>query len=78
MWFFLLTDASDLLKVVASKFKGKGTLVITEKAGLAKTGSSINFIIADNKQKFEYSKKNAEKSGLKTSEELKSLAIAVD
>lgn len=75
---FLLSDASDLLKDVASKFKGKGTLVITEKPGLAKIGSSINFVIADSKQKFEYSKKNAEKSGLKTSEELKSLAIAVD
>ena len=75
---FLLTDASDMLKDVASKFKGKGTLVITEKAGLAKAGSSINFVIADSKQKFEYNKKNAEKCGLKTNEELKSLAIVVD
>lgn len=75
---FLLTDASDMLKDVASKYKGKGTLVITEKAGLAKSGSSINFVVADSKQKFEFSKNNAEKSGLKTNEELKSLAIAVD
>lgn len=75
---FLLTDASDMLKDVSSKFKGKGTLVITEKAGLAKAGSSINFVIADNKQRFEYNKKNAEKCGLKTNEELKSLAIVVD
>ena len=75
---FLLTDASDMLKNVASQYKGKGTLVITEKPGLAKTGSSINFVIADSKQKFEYNKKNAEKCGLKTNEELKSLAIVVD
>jgi len=75
---FLLNDASDMLKEVSSKYKGKGTLIITEKVGLAKAGSSINFVVADNKQKFEYSKKNAEKSGLKTSDELKSLAIAVD
>ncbi len=75
---FLLPDASELLKDVVSKLKGKGTLVITEKAGLAKVGSTINFVIADNKQKFEYNKKNAEKFGLKTNEELKSLAIVVD
>jgi hypothetical protein len=75
---FLLSDASDMLKDVASKYKGKGTLVITEKPGLAKSGSSINFVIAESKQKFEYSKKNAEKSGLKTNEELKSLSIVVD
>lgn len=75
---FLLTDASDMLKEVTSTFKGKGTLVITEKPGLAKIGSSINFVIADNKQKFEYNKKNAEKCGLKTNEELVRLSIVVD
>ena len=67
-----------MLKEISSKYKGKGTLVITEKAGLAKSGSSINFVVADSKQKFEFSKNNAEKSWLKTNEELKSLAIAVD
>ena len=75
---FLLTDASDMLKEANSKYKGNGTLVITEKSGLARAGSSINFVVVDNKQKFEYSEKNAEKAGLKTSDELKNLAIAVD
>lgn len=75
---FLLTESSDLLKDASSKYKGKGTLVITEKNGLAKAGAAINFVVLDNKQKFEYSEKNAEKAGLKTSNELKSLAIAVD
>lgn len=75
---FLLSDASDLLKDAASKYKGKGTLIVTEKPGLAKSGSAINFVVADNKQRFEYSKSNAVKGGLKTSDELKSLAIAID
>ena len=75
---FLLNDASDLLKDATTKYKGKGSLVLTEKAGLAKAGSAINFVIVDNKQKFEYSEKNAEKAGLKTSNELKNLAIAVN
>ncbi len=75
---FLLSDASDLLKDAASKYKGKGALIVTERSGLAKSGSAINFVVVDNKQKFEYSKNNAVKAGLKTSDELKNLAIAVD
>ena len=75
---FLLNESSELLKDISSKFKGKGALIVTEKSGLAKSGSAINFVAIDSKLKFEYSKNNAVKAGLKTSEELKSLAIAVD
>ena len=75
---FILNESSDLLKDISSKFKGKGALIVTEKGGLAKSGSAINFVAIDNKLKFEYCKANAVKAGLKTSEELKSLAIAVD
>lgn len=75
---FLLNESSDMLKDISSKFKGKGALIVTEKGGLAKSGSAINFVAIESKLKFEYSKTNAVKAGLKTSEELKSLAIAVD
>ncbi len=75
---YLLNDASDLLKEVAAKFRGKGALIVTEKNGLARMGAAINFVAVDNKQKFEYNKSNAVLAGLKTSDELKNLAIAVD
>ena len=75
---FLLNESSEMLKEITSKYKGKGTLVVTEKNGLAKAGSSINFVAIDSKLKFEYSKNNAVKAGLKTSDGLNSLAIAVD
>lgn len=75
---FLLNESSDMLKDISAKFKGKGALIVTEKGGLAKSGSAINFVAIESKLKFEYSKTNAVKAGLKTSEELKSLAIAVD
>ena len=39
----------------------KNTLIITEKPGLAKQGSGINFVIENNKQKFEMNKTNIEK-----------------
>ncbi len=75
---YILNDASDQLKEVALKFKGKGALIVTEKNGLARAGAAINFVAIDNKQKFEYNKSNAVSAGLKTSDELKNLAIAVD
>lgn len=75
---YILNDASDVLKEVSSKFKGKGALIVTEKNGLARAGAAINFVAVDNKQKFEYNKNNAVAAGLKTSDELKNLAIAVD
>jgi hypothetical protein len=75
---FILNDFSEMLKDVSGKLKGKGSLIVTEKPGLAKAGSAINFVVADNKQRFEYSKNNAKKAGLITGEGLNSLAIAVD
>lgn len=75
---FLLPDVSKALPDITAKLKGKGTLIISEKEGAAKTGAAINFVIIENKQKFEYSKNSAVKAGLKTSEDFKALAIAVD
>ena len=75
---YLLSESSDLLKDASAKYKGNGTLIVTEKAGLAKLGAAINFVVADNKQAFEYSQNNAKKGGLKTGDGLNGLAIAVD
>lgn len=75
---YILSESSDQLKEASAKYKGKGALIVTEKPGLAKVGAAINFVAIDNKQKFEYSKSNASKAGLKTSDELKNLAIVVD
>lgn len=75
---FVLTESSKSLSDATSKLKGKGTLIIAEKEGAAKSGAAINFVVIENKQKFEYSKNSAVKAGLKTSEDFKSLAIAID
>ncbi len=63
---------------VLGKIKGKSTLLITEKAGMAKQGAAINFTIVENKQKFELNKANAEKYDLKVSSSLANLAIKVE
>ncbi len=73
---FLLPEKSALLNEAISKYKGKGTLLITEKPGLAKVGAAINFIVEENKQKFELNESSASKAGLKISTTLRTLAAA--
>jgi hypothetical protein len=74
---FITSEYSASIKSYASQLKGKGTLLITEQEGAAKTYAVINFIIVDNKQNFEYNKQNASKYGLKASEDIKKIAAAV-
>ena len=71
---YLLSEKSNLLPDALSKTKGKGILLVTEKPGLGKDGSAINFIVQENKHEFELNKKSAEKSGLKVSSSLQTLA----
>jgi hypothetical protein len=71
-------ENSAMLPDVLKKMKGKSTLIVTEKLGLAKQGSAINFIIENNKQRFELNKSNIEKYNLKVSSTLEALAIKVE
>lgn len=74
---YLTPDKSGLLNDLVSKFKGKGTLIITEKAGMAKVGAAINFVIADNTQKFELNKSAATKAGLIMGSKIEKQAVTV-
>lgn len=75
---FVPYESSGMINDVIDKLKGKSTLLVTEKPGLTKQGSAINFVVKDSKQLFELSKINAEKSKLKVSSNLSALAILVD
>ena len=63
--------------IVIDKLKGKNSLIITESEGAIKDGSMINFVVRDEKLKFELSAANAEKFGLKFSSSLTSLSNAI-
>lgn len=67
-------EISDVLK----KIKSNNTLVITEQTGLADKGAGINFVVKNNRQKFELNKTNVEKYKLKVSSNLEALAIIVE
>lgn len=75
---FVPVENSSMLPDIVKKMKGKSTLVVTEKAGLAKQGSAINFVVENNKQRFELNKTNLAKYNLKVSSQLMALAIAVE
>ncbi|MGL4596111.1 MAG: YfiR family protein [Bacteroidia bacterium] len=75
---YVTPENSAQLSDIITKLKGKSTLLVTEKPGLAGKGSAINFVIVENKQKFELNKTNAEKYSLKVSSALVNLAIPVD
>ena len=74
---YIAPDVTISLGDVVSKLKGKSTLLVTEKSGYAKQGAAINFVVMENKQKFELNKTNAEKYSLKVSAALENLAIPV-
>lgn len=75
---FIAPDCTIPFSEITSKLKGKATLIVTEKPGLAKQGAAINFVVIDNKQKFELNKANAEKYSLKVANSLSQLAIVVN
>lgn len=75
---YVLPENSSSLSELVGKLKGKSTLIVAEKPGSAKQGAVINFVIQDNKQKFELNKASAQKYNLKISNNLATLAIVVE
>ncbi|HEY4789294.1 MAG TPA: YfiR family protein [Bacteroidales bacterium] len=55
---------------------GAKTLIITERKGALEEGAAINFVIVEDKLKFELKESNATKLGLKMHSNLESMAVA--
>jgi hypothetical protein len=75
---YVSPEMSTSLKDVLGKIKGQSTLVVTEKSGMTKQGAAINFVVQDNKLKFELNKSNAQKYNLAVGSSLLPFAILVD
>ncbi len=70
-------NLSKHASTIISNLGNKTTLIITEKEGATKHGSMLNFVIRDDKLKFEIHKANANKAGLKISSKLETMASAI-
>lgn len=62
------------LPEVITTISNKSTLIITEKSGALNEGAAINFIIMEDKMKFELKAENANKLGIKFSAKLQEMS----
>jgi len=76
---FVSADKSggDKFAEVLSKVGSRSILVVTERTGLAKKGSHINFILHAGKIKFELNKANITNQKLQVSSYLENMAIII-
>ena len=74
---FLPFDQSSQLDPVLAKVDGSPTMVVTEKPGLGRQGSTINFVLVNGRWQFELNRSAAESAQLKVANELVRLAIQI-
>jgi len=75
---FISKDANFSMQELLIKFKNKSTLIIGESPGMVKEGININFIILDNKLKFETNMNAINSTKLKLSSNLLKHAVVVE
>jgi hypothetical protein len=68
--FVRTKQLAEVVAIVANK----STLIVTEKSGALNEGSAINFIILDDRMKFEVKQENASKYGIKFSAKLQEMS----
>ena len=74
---FIGREENGDLKRLLSAVQSRPVLTVTEATGGLGDGSVINFVLADNKVRFEISLAGAERNGLKVSSRLLSVALQV-
>jgi len=73
-----ISGHSDIPVLSAVSQTGRGTLTVSEESPGSSSGAAFNFIVKDDKLKFEASLKAINLTGLKISAQLLKLAILVD
>jgi hypothetical protein len=74
---FVPYNSTIPIETIISKFSGKPVLIVTESKGYGKKGAQVNFVIVDNKLKFEVNLKAINKSGIGISSFLLQHAIII-
>jgi hypothetical protein len=72
---FVPFSETRYMAAVRNRLSDRNTLIITEKNGALNEGAAINFVIFQQKMKFEVSAANAGKYGLQLSPQLKEMAM---
>jgi len=74
---FVGADQRDSLRAVLAKIATRAVLVVTDQEKGIDAGGSVNFVLVDNRVRFEVSLPAAQRSGLRISSELLSVALRV-
>lgn len=74
---FVPYNCSIPIETIISEFSGKPVLIVTEQNGYGKKGAQMNFVMVDNKLKFEVNLKAINKSGIGISSFLLQHAIII-
>jgi hypothetical protein len=74
---YLASNKSRDFDEILAKYDTKPTLIITDKTGLGKKGSSINFREVGGKLKFEINQATFDNSNLKVSSQLVNMGITI-
>jgi hypothetical protein len=72
---FISSGNSGKMADILAKVGSSHTLIITEKRGMIDAGAAINFILNDDRLKFELKTANASRHGLRVLSKLESMAI---
>lgn len=75
---FVPFDCSIPIQTILSNFSGKPVLIVTERNGFGKKGAHMNFVVVENKLKFEVNLKAINKVGIGISSFLLQHAIIVE
>lgn len=75
---FISHKCKASLSEILSRIPKRNVLIITEKPGYAEEGAAINFVIIENRIRFEVNLKALSSAGLKASSQLLKLAIMVE
>ena len=75
---FVSSEVSSQISQLATSMQSKNTLIISDRPGSTNKGAGINFVIDDGKQRFEISKANVDKTGLKMNKQLVDMAMVTD
>lgn len=75
---FVSNELSSKVKYCSDKLSSKSTLIVSESSGALRSGAIINFIVDNNKQAYEISKKNAGRHKLVFASKLVNLATRIE
>lgn len=77
-FLFVPANCSIPIESILSKYAGKPVLIVTEKEGFGKKGAHINFLLSDNRLRFEINLKSFNNSGVEVSSQLLQHAIIIE